>query len=266
MHPLLPRVGRLVLVGLMSAASAEAAELQPRTVAAFDRYVAATEAEREGGAFLWVDGRDAGARALLRKGDLLIESLQTRISNRSIPVPDGLVHHWLGAVYVPGATLDAAVRLLQDYDHHASIFGPNVARSSLLLHQGDTFRVFLRFVMKKAITVVVNSEHEAQFMRVSATQARSRIVSTRIAEVANPGTPQERENPVGRDGGYLWRLNSYWRLEQRDGGVYVQCESISLTRGIPYGVGWLVRPFVTSIPRETLTFTLEKTRGALVAR
>ena len=94
-------------------------------------------------------------------------------------------------------------------------------------------------------------------------RAQSRIYSTRIAEVEYPDTPREREKPVGRDGGYLWRLNSYWRFLQRDGGVSLQCESISLTRGIPLGLGWIVRPFVTSIPRETLAFTLDTTRKAL---
>jgi len=115
------------------------------------------------------------------------------------------------------------------------------------------------------ITVVVNSDHVAYFTRHDAMRAQSRIYSTRIAEVEDPDTPQERERPVGHDGGYLWRLNSYWRFLQRDGGVYLQCESISLTRGIPLGLGWIVRPFVTSIPRESLEFTLETTRKTLQA-
>ena len=100
-------------------------------------------------------------------------------------------------------------------------------------------------------------------MRPAADRAEGRIASTRIAEVENAGTPEEREKPVGHDGGYLWRLNTYWRLLTRDGGVYIQCESVSLTRGIPLGLGWIVGPFVTSIPRESLTFTLETTRREL---
>jgi hypothetical protein len=117
--------------------------------------------------------------------------------------------------------------------------------------------------MKRVITVVVNSEHEARFSRDRSDRAQSRIYSTRIAEVEEAGTPNERELPVGRDGGYLWRLYTYWRLLERDGGTYVQCETISLTRGIPLGLGWLVRPFVTSIPRESLEFTLATTRKTL---
>jgi hypothetical protein len=117
--------------------------------------------------------------------------------------------------------------------------------------------------MKKVITVVVNSEHEAIFRRPAADRAEGWIHSTRIAEVENPGLSTEREKPVGNDGGYLWRLNTYWRLLARDGGLYIHCESVSLSRGIPTGFGWIVGPFVTSIPRESLTFTLETTRKQL---
>jgi hypothetical protein len=109
---------------------------------------------------------------------------------------------------------------------------------------------------------VVNSEHEANFTR-RADRAEGWVHSTRIAEVESPDEPGERELPVGQDGGYMWRLNTYWRLLVRDGGLYIQCESVSLTRGIPTGFGWLVGPFVTSIPRESLTFTLETTRKQL---
>lgn len=246
-----------------------AAELQPVTVAAFNRYVAVTESERNTAtAFLWIDSNDAEGRRrrdLVRGGGLLIERVETRDADREIPIPGGLVHHWLGSVFVPGATVAQALALLQDYNRHADIYKPYVARSRLLNRNGDTFRMYLRFYTKKVITVVVNSEHEARFTSDSPTRAHSRIASTRIAQVDDPDTPDEREQPVGRDGGYLWRLNSYWRFVERDGGVYIQCESISLTRGIPFGFNWIVGPFVTSVPRETLSFTLETTRKALLA-
>jgi len=184
--------------------------------------------------------------------------------DKEIDVPDGLIHHWVGLTFVPGATLASAVALLQDYDHHAEIYRPAVARSRLVARDGETFRVYLRFFMKKVITVVVNSDHEARFSRDAPDRAQSRIHSTRIAEVEAPDLPGEREKPVGRDGGYLWRLYTYWRFLERDGGTYIQCESITLTRGIPTGLGWAIRPFVTSIPRESLEFTLGTTRKALM--
>jgi hypothetical protein len=241
-----------------------AAELKPQTVAAFDRYVRLTEAriaaeQQDGQPFL----HGTLNLAAHRKGELAIHRIETRDNGRDIDIPDGIVHHWIGTVFVPGASVDQAVALLQDYDRHAEIYKPNVARSKVLSRDGNTFRVYLRFFMKQVLTVVVNSEHEARFERLRSDRAASRIVSTRIAEVEDPGTPQEREKPVGNDGGYLWRLNSYWRFLERDGGTVIQCESISLTRGIPTGFGWLIGPFVNSIPRETLTFTLETTRKRL---
>lgn len=262
-----------VLAGLLLSSSlALEAKLEPATAAAFDRYVRLTEARMEPELagerhFLFVDALDDSTRRLrlaeLRKGGLVIDSRETRDGQGEVDIPDGMVHHWVGLVFVPGVTVSQAVELLQAYDTHAAVYKPAVERSEILERSGNTFRVFLRFYMKKVIAVTLNTEHEARFERPSPTRAHSRIVSTRIAEVDEPGTPAEREKPVGNDSGFLWRLNSYWRFLERDGGVYVQCESISLTRDIPTGFGWIVGPFVTSIPRESLTFTLETTREAL---
>jgi hypothetical protein len=253
----------------LGGATAAAADLMPATVEAFNRYVAAADRQRQSRAsFLWIDAdapAERRARDAVRRGELAITRVEVRDAGRDIAVPDGLVHHWLGTVFVPGATVDQAIALLQDYNRHAEIYRPSVAQSRLIARDGDRFTFFLRFFMKKVITVVVNSDHEARFTRHDTGRAESRIHSTRVAEVEEPGTAREREKPVGHDGGYLWRLNSYWRFQQRDDGVYLQCESISLTRGIPFGLGWVVRPFVTSIPRETLAFTLETTRKALKA-
>ena len=259
-----------VCVGLM-AVPAAAADLDPRTVAAFDRYVAVTEAQAAAARqFLAVDAlADAERRAALarlRRGELVVERPQTTQGGTPIDIPSGLVHHWRGTAFIPGATVAQAVSLLQDYDRHAEIYRPNVARSRTLSKDGDVYRVYLRFFMKQVITVVVNSEHEARFSSSAPDRAQSRIHSLRIAEVEDPDTPREREMPVGRDGGYLWRLNTYWRFLERDGGTYIQCEAISLTRAIPLGLGWLVGPFVTSIPRESLAFTLETTRKVLAGQ
>jgi hypothetical protein len=260
----------LVVAMILCVASSRpfGAELKPPTVAAFDRYVRVTELRMTGDApFLWVDALQEPKRRssleTMRQGQLVLERLQTRDAGKAINIPDGMVHHWLGSVFVPGATVDQAVTLLQDYDRHAEIYRPNVAQSRLLSRDGDRFRAYLRFYMKKVIAVTVNSEHEAHFTRPAADRAQSRIYSVRIAEVENAGTAHEREKPVGNDGGFLWRLYTYWRFLERDGGTYLQCEAISLSRSIPRGVGWLVGPFVTSIPRDSLTFTLERSRATL---
>jgi hypothetical protein len=258
----------LLLLMLLHAGAAIAADLQPRTAAAFVRYVTALEGQMpKRPAFLWVDRGDDPARRRTRdalaRGELVIGSVDRDDTGVDRDVPDGMVHHWVGTVFVPGGTVNSALALLQDYDRHASIYAPAVARSTLLARNGETFRMHLRFTMTRVITVVVNTDNEATFVREAPGRVRSYIRSTRVAQVENAGMPDERELPVGHDGGYLWRLNSYWRLLERDGGVYVECESISLTRDIPFGFGWAVKPFVTSLPKDSLAFTLETTKTVL---
>jgi len=252
---------------VLSSITVAAAELQEATVKAFDTYVEAAE-ERSATPFLWIDTQPPAERQRLignlRNGELLIERLHARPGGRDLDVPGGLIHHWLGTVFVPNATAAAAVKLLQDYDRHADVYAPAVARSHLLSHQGDEFRFSLRLAMTKVITVVIDGEHEARFAWLRPNRARSWIRSTRLAEVTDAGTSREHAEPVGQGGGYLWRLNSYWRFDERNGGVYIECESVSLTRGIPYGLSWAVGPFVTSLPRESLELTLNKTRDTLM--
>ena len=257
-----------VVARVHAAPTAAAAELQNRTIQAFDRYVRLTEARLNGsGPFLWIDTLQESKRRealnAVRRKELSIERLETKDNGREIDVPGGMIHHWVGTAFVPGATINDALAVLQDYNEHHRIYAPTVAASKLQSRDGDRFTFFLRFVMKKVITVTVNSNHEAVFRRPASDRAEGWIHSTRIAEVENAGTASEREKPIGDDGGYLWRLNTYWRLLARDGGLYIHCESVSLSRGIPVGFGWIVGPFVTSIPRESLTFTLETTRKRL---
>jgi hypothetical protein len=145
-------------------------------------------------------------------------------------------------------------------------YAPDVERSKIESREGDRFQVFLRFRRHKVITVVLNTEHEVQYFHDAPGKAHSRSSAVRIAEVENAGKSDEREKAPGDDDGFMWRMETWWRMEERDGGVYVQSEVASLTRDIPTGLGWMIGPFVTGIPKETLTFTLEATRKAVEAR
>jgi hypothetical protein len=126
--------------------------------------------------------------------------------------------------------------------------------------------VFLRFRRHKVITVVLDTEHDVHYFRDTPGLAHSRSSAVRIAEVENAGTAEEREKAPGDDDGFMWRMETWWRVKEGDGGVYVQSEVVSLTRGIPAGLGWMIGPFISSIPKESLTFTLEATRNAVVGR
>jgi hypothetical protein len=138
-----------------------------------------------------------------------------------------------------------------------------VVDSRLLSHQGNDFRVRLRLLKRKVLTVVLDTEHDIRYHRRDENRWWSRSRSTRIAEVENPGKPDERILRPGTGGGYLWSLNTYWTFQERDGGVYVECEAISLTRDVPRGLAWLIDPIIRSLPRESLVNTLRSTRAAV---
>jgi len=116
------------------------------------------------------------------------------------------------------------------------------------------------------ITTVFETQHEVHYELVDPKRAWSRSRSTRVQEVDDAGKPDETLEPVGHDRGFLWAMDTYWRFEERDGGTYIESQSISLTRDIPTGLGWLIGPYVTSVPRESLDFTLATTRAAVLRR
>ena len=268
-----PRWAALLACVCLLAQPASAAELKPQTAAAFDHYVQATEARlneelREGKGFLWVDrlpeSRRRSLYAQLRQGAILTERLHTLEQGKPIRIPDGLVHHWVGVVFIPRVTLQQTLALLQNYDNHQNIFRPEVRRSKLLARNGDDFKVFLQFYKKTIITVVLDADFDIHYFHSDSPRAEARSYSTRMAEVENVGQTDEREKPVGAGHGYLWRLNSYWRFEEKEGGVYVQLENIALTRNVPAIFAWLINPLLSRIPRETISGLLNATRKALV--
>jgi len=255
-----------------SSESETAPTFRPKTMAAFAAYVLATDSRnneelRTGKDFLWIDGLPEAARnrayKSLAEGELQIERRNTLENGREIPCPGGMIHHWEGLIFVPSAKIEDVLKILQNYDHHADYYAPDVTRAKLESRDGDRFKVFLRFRRQKIITVVLNTEHEVQYFRDAPGRAHSRSSATHIAEVDNPGKPDEKEKAREADGGFLWGMETWWRLQEKDGGVYVQSEVVSLTRDIPAGLGWMIGPFVNSIPKETLTFTLEATRKAV---
>lgn len=239
-------------------------ELKKPTEAAFDEYIRAADARIDqrlsGAGFLWSDG-SAERKRRVRSGDVVIEPV---VGKGTSEIPDGLVHDWISAVFIPNTTLQKTLAVLQDVDNQKNIYKAEVRDSKLLSRNGNDLKVFLRVTKKKILTVVLDTYHDVHYTQVNANRWYSRSKTTRISEIENPGRSDERALPPGQDHGFLWRLNSYWWYEERDGGVYVECEAISLTRTVPGPVSWLVNPIVRGLPRESLTNTLKATRDALL--
>ncbi len=257
---------------LVSPYTASATELTKPAIDAFQLYVQLTEARMEAelrspASYLYFDSLPEKQRLLwqeqLAGGQVLVHRLETRQNGGKIHVPDGLVHHWIALVFMPDVRLTQALAVLQDYDRQQELYKPDVQRSRLLRRDEQNFKVFLRLYRKAIVTAVYNTEFDIQYFSMGETREHSRSYSTRIAEVEHPGKPEEREKPVGNDRGYLWRLYTYTRYEERDGGIYMQVEFIALSRSVPAIFAWLVNPYIKSIPREYLSHFLKVTRREL---
>jgi hypothetical protein len=181
-------------------------------------------------------------------------------------VEGGMIHHWRGSIFVPGATAAGFLRQQQSPETFAAIYAPQVLRGRLLSRAGESLEVALRLRYQKIIPVTFNSVYQVQYGQLDEHHGYSFSRSTSIAELAGAGSPQQRPVPAESGHGFLWRLNSYWSWQQEPGGLRLQCETVSLSRDIPTGMEWIVRPFLSSIPRESLEFTLLATAHALQTR
>jgi hypothetical protein len=248
------------------AQTAKPVQLKAQTVQAFEAYIRGAEAGMEqtlkGTSFLWSDATAEGAKQV-GGGQVVAQFWSGKGPDK---VPDGLIHDWIGTAFVPGTTVGDALALVQDYDNHKNIYQPEVIASKLISRRENDFQIYLRLLKKKILTVVLDTDHDVQYRSLDRKRWTCRSYTTRIAEVENAGTPKESVLPPDTGFGFLWRLYSYWRFQERDGGVYVECRAISLTRDVPFGLGWVIEPIIQKLPRESLINTLVATRTALQAK
>jgi hypothetical protein len=246
--------------------TASVEKLKQQTLKSFEVYVRDAEVEMErtlrgSGPFLWSDSSPERARQV-RGGQIVAQIWSGR---GPAQVPRGLIHDWIGAAWTPNATVEATLALIQDYDNHTKIYKPEVIASKLISRRGNDFEIFLRILKKKILTVVLDTDHRVRYRSFGRTRWACHSYTTRVAEVQNAGKPNEKVLPPDTGYGFLWRLNSYWRFQEGDGGVYFECRAISLTRDVPLGLGWIIEPIIQKLPKESLIHTLECTRQALHA-
>ncbi len=237
----------LVLAVFPPVASAQFhGKLNPKTVAAFDQYQSQVESK------MTPQARFANLRA----GEVKVEPTT---GSSTVEAPSGLIHDWTGATVVEHATVHQVIAVLQNYAAYPKSYGPEVADSRVISQEGNTYRVFLKLIKKKILTAVLHSEYAVEYRRIDDAVWTVTSRSTRMAEVDSG-----HEKPEGTGFGFLLRLNAYWLVQQRGDNVYMECRSISLTRNIPTGLGFVVRPFVRDLPMESLATTLRQTAQAVL--
>jgi hypothetical protein len=249
----------------LGAGVCSAVDLKPETIQAFDRYIASTEAKMQprwsGENFLWFDDTPE-IRLRLLAGAVVAQPVQ---GNGIVALPGGLIQDWIGAVFVPKTTLKETLSLVQDYPQHTQIYKPDVSDVKVLSHSGNDYTIRTRVVKSKFfISDVVDIDNQIHFVSLDSKRVYSRSVSQRIAEISNAGKHNEHELPVGHDRGLVWRANGYWFFEESDGGVFITCQSVTLTRDIPFLLAKVLSPLVHELPAEALKTSLEQTRSAIV--
>ena len=241
------------------------AEPTPAAVAAYNSYVGVVETRlarqhRSQNGFLVAGPFTPQNEPRLRRGELIVEQL-TPLTG--VDLPGAMLHHWRGTAFVAGAKAADFERLLRDFDAYPRHFSPQVVEAKMLSEQGDHLQASMRVRQRHVIAVVMDTAYDIAFGQLDAQHGYSISRSTRIAEIEAAGTSAERALTSSQEHGFLWRQNTYWSYEERDGGLTMQIESVSLTRSIPIGLGWAVGPFVESVPRESLEFTLRSVCNAL---
>jgi hypothetical protein len=265
----LPAARTFLSLLLLPACVAGWGEAPAAAVREFNDYIGKVESRlvqqhRSPKGFVASVGSSVQTDARLRRGEVIVEKLTPA---KEAEMSGALLHHWRGTAFVHGAAVADFEQLMKDFSGYPQRFAPQIVRAAILSpHDGrvpDHFAASMRVRHHHVITVVMDTAYEIRYGRLDGQHGYNASWSTRISEIASAGTSKERLLSDGEEHGFLWRMNTYWSYEERDGGLYMQVESVSLTRSIPVGLGWVVRPYVESVPRESLEFTLRAVCNAL---
>lgn len=237
--------------------------LKPRTVQEFEQYAQTVEQDLSARwhgqrPFLALDD-DPAERAKVLAGDLFVGP---GTPQNPVSISDGLIHDWIGDVFIPNTSMEKVLGILQDFNRHSQIY-PRIISSHLVRRNGNDVTGYWRLERKDPLVpVVLDVEQDAHWEQVSPGKWVCRAYAKNISEVQNAGTDREKKLPPGQGVGFMWKLYAYWSLETVNGGVLAECRTLSLSRSIPATVAWAIKPFVQTLPRESLTSTLRETRTA----
>ena len=252
------------LLILAASLKSEGAELSAETLKAWAGYVQeqTDRVTENSGAkpFLWSDESPQRLRRL-HSGETVIAPF----GENPHRVPKGLIHHWIGAVFLPGARLTDVLSVVRDYDKYKDFYAPSVVESRVFRQTDTEDRFSLRLLNNTVVSkFALNMEFQNRFRRLDENKWYSVSYTTGVHEIENYGTPDEHEAPMNTGRGLIWRLCSISRFEQRNGGVYVELEAIALSRGVPAGLRWAVDPIVRRTSRGSIHVSLEKTGEAVL--
>ncbi len=257
-----------LLMVFAAAGSSYGAELDQQTVAAWEKYVASATLhmqDRLGGRapFLWAD-EDPARRRQLNSGEIVVSPLG---DSHPLIVPRGLIHHWIGAAFIPGARNKDLANVVGDYGKYSEIYRPSLIKAELLGSADDEQKLSILWVQRVLlVTAAFYTEMDSKFCALNGRQGYMTFTTTRVQQIDNYGEKDERRLAQNEGSGYLWRLISFARFEERDGGLYLELEVIGLSKDVPGSIRFLLKPVIEHVPRQALTAKLEQTRQAISSR
>ena len=256
---------KLLTLLALSIGWTKAGDLKPQTVTAWDQYIASVRAQMEArlhapACFLWADEQSDRMKHL-KAGEVLVASAEEQNPRR---IPGGLIHHWIGAAFIPGVTLKEVFKTVQDYDRYKEYY-PNILASRLVTRNAETDQ-FASLERHQAMfsRIGLDADFKAVYTLVSPTRGYSFSEATRLQQIENLGNAGQHELADGSGKAYLWRLDSMSRYEERDGGVYLELEAFALSREIPAAFHWLVVPFIRDAAAGALNAMMQQTRQAVL--
>jgi hypothetical protein len=248
---------------LVAPAASRGAELKEETLKTWDAYIQTADSQmrdRLQGPFLWVDEAPDRLQRI-RAGEILISPVGRQIPK---PVPSGLIHDWIGAAFIPDARLEDVVSAVRDYGDYKEFYKPTVVDSKSLGTDGACDQYSMRVVNKETVAeTALDIEYETCYFKTDERQWYSITHTTRVQEIRHYGQPNEQELPPNQGVGYIWRLYSVARFEERDGGIYVELEAIALSRDIPVALRWVVIPIVRRVSRNSMLVSLQQMEEAV---
>lgn len=253
-----------ILAALLAPAQTVAADLRPETVAAWEHYLkdAGDRNQKrltDGGPFLSIDG-NATDKSRLRNGEVLISPAAP---HTPVEVPSGLIHDWVGVVFIPNVALHDVLNVVRDYSEYKKVYAPNIVESRTGLTNGRQ-ELFSLVMMNKSLFTkeALDVDFRNSFACPNEKQCYSVSEATRIQEISDYGAASRRLLPEDHGSGMIWRLYSSARFEEADSGVYIELEAIALSRDIPSGLRWMVEPIVRRTSRSSMETALKKTAAA----
>ena len=257
----------LGIVLFATAGRVNAHELRIETVNAWDAYIQGANLriqERLNGQkpFLWID-ESAERRQRIVRGEILVAPV---IAYGIQGVPNGIIHHWIGGIFIPGATIDSLSAIALDYSRYKDFYSPVVVESKLLACTATGQRFSMLWHRKVLfVDVAMQVEYAAHEVRIDSHRGYNVADTVQLQEIENYGRSNQRLLPPDTGNGFIWRLHSIARYEQRDGGVYLELEAVALTREIPSSLRWLVSRVANRLSRNSLTTSLRQTRDAVTS-